>query len=285
MKYLCALMLLLAFATPAHADVTVSVSSIIHYGKDAKQVVQVYQPDICKNASCPVTLWVHGGGWKHGDATQGTATNMLTKWAQQGIVMVGVNYRLAPQVVHPAEAQDIAGAINWVYHNINQYGGDAQRISLLGHSAGAHLVALVGTNPAYLGAYNLSPGKNLANVFPIDTASFDLTKPSAFVQPMIENAFGTDKAVLKEASPIWNVHAGGSYPPFIMAATKVRSDAVSTSRLLKKELRDAGGSADLLIVDYPGASQLKAHGNIAKDLANLNCTLTKTLLARVLTGQ
>jgi len=283
-KFLCALALLLAFAAPAYADGNVNITKQIHYGKDTKQIVEVYQPDMCRDKSCPVVLWVHGGGWQHGDTTKGAASHMLTTWAQQGIVMVGVNYRLAPQVMHPAEAQDIAAAINWVHQNIAQYGGDARRISLLGHSAGAHLVALLGTNPAFLGAYNLSPGKNLVNVFPIDTASFDLTKPSAFVQPMIETAFGTDEAVLKDASPIWNVHKGGSYPAFIMAATKVRDDAVSTSRILKKELLDAGASAELMIVDYPGARQLQAHGDIAKDLANLNHPMTKKLIARVLDG-
>ena len=271
---------LLILALPAQAEVQITRSN--HYGPDDRQIVDVYQSDICKSHTCPVVMWVHGGGWKHGDTSGTQSTAMQSKWAEQGIVMVGVNYRLAPQVVHPAEAQDIAAAINWVHSNISKFGGDPTRISLLGHSAGAHLVALLGTNPTYLAAYNLSPSGTLANVFPIDTASFDLTKPSRFVKHMVDEAFGEDEAVLREASPIWNVHKGGSYPPFIMAATKVRADAVETSTILQEKLREAGGSAELMIADYPGARQLKAHGLIAKDLANLDCEMTRALIGRVL---
>ena len=280
MKYIILIFsLFLALSSPAQAEVNVTQS--LHYGQDESQIVDIYQPDICKTKSCPVTMWVHGGGWRHGNMQGEKATEMMAAWADQGIVVVGVNYRLSPEYKHPAHVQDVASAISWVHNNISQYGGDPARISLLGHSAGAHLVALVATNPTYLAAHNLSP-RNLANVFPIDTASFDLTHPSHFVKRMITSAFGTDEAVLKEASPIWNVHEGSSYPPFIMAATKVRTDAVETSQILQKELRASGASAELMIVDYPHAGQLKAHGLIAKDLANLDCDMTKALIGRVL---
>jgi arylformamidase len=282
MKKIVLLFLCLLFSFPAQADV--KMTRDIHYGADELQTIDVYQPDSCRNTTCPVVLWVHGGGWKRGDTGGKQSTAMQTLWAQQGIVMVGVNYRLSPDVMHPAHVQDIAAAINWTYHNINHYGGNQNRISLLGHSAGAHLVALVATNPRYLAAYQLSPQKNLANVFPIDTASFDLTDPSRFVRKLVDQAFGTDVATLNDASPIWNVHTNGTYPPFIIAATKVRSDAVATSQVLQSKLRAAGDSAELMIIDYPRAHQLKAHGLIAKDLANLDCAMTKTLLNRVLKG-
>jgi arylformamidase len=279
-KILPAFLFLLAVPFQAHAEVKITQS--ISYGHNRAEIVDIYQPDTCRKANCPVTMWVHGGGWRHGNMQGERASEMMTTWAKQGIVMVGVNYRLAPEYMHPAQIEDVAAAINWVCHNISDYGGDPHRISLLGHSAGAHLVALVATNPTYLGAYGLSPGKVLSNVFPIDTASFDLTNPSRLVSRMIREAFGTNRQTLEEASPIWNVHRGGSYPPFIMAATKVRNDAVQTSQILQQKLRDAGASADLMIIDYPGLRQLKAHAKIASDLANLDSNMTKVLLARVL---
>ena len=269
------------FSWWAHADVTITRD--IHYGPDNLQTVDVYQPNSCRNRACPVTMWVHGGGWKRGDTGGEKSTEMQTTWAEQGVVMIGVNYRLSPQYQHPVHAQDVAAAVNWVKKNISQYGGNPNKVSLLGHSAGAHLVALVGTNPRFLAAYGLSPGKDLANVFPIDTASFDLTNPSRFVSKLVNNAFGTDTAVLQDASPIWNVAPGGSYPPFFIAAAKVRDDAVFTSEILQKKLRAASSPAELMIMDYPGVGQLKAHGVIAKDLANLNSTMTQALLSRVLT--
>lgn len=273
---------LLLLSTPAFAETR--HTSGIHYGPDERQIVDVYQPDVCRAQACPVTLWVHGGGWRHGDMTGEAATNLQNIWAEQGIVMVGVNYRLSPQYMHPAHVQDVAAAINWVYKNIQRYGGDPRRISLLGHSAGAHLVALVATNPTYLGAYHLAPGQVLANVFPIDTASFDLTDSSRFVKRLTKSAFGTDKRVLREASPNWNVRPGGAYPPFIIAVTNARDDAVETSQVLKGKLQQAGAAAELMVMDY-GGGQLKAHGAIAKDLTNLDSKMTRHLLDRVLGKQ
>lgn len=280
-KWLCAFIALVSFS--AHAELTITRN--IHYGPHPLQIVDVYQPDQCRERACPVVMWVHGGGWKRGDTGGSSSTQMQSTWASQGIVMVGVNYRLAPDYQYPVIAQDIAAAIHWASINIGQHGGDPTRISLLGHSAGAHLVALMGTNPRFLGEYGMSPKKNLANVFPIDTASFDLTEPSPFVRKRVQPAFGSDPATLRDASPIWNATSDGSYPPFIIAATQIRDDAVHTSRILQQKLRAAGGSAELMIMDYPGKGQLSAHGAIAKDLANLDSTLTRALISRVLSGQ
>lgn len=274
------LLLFLLFPFSAHAEV--KMTRDIPYGHNKLQRLDVYQPESCRNRLCPVTMWVHGGGWKRGDTGGEASTKMQTLWAEQGIVMIGVNYRLSPDYTHPVHVQDIAAAINWVHENIRRYGGDPEKISLLGHSAGAHLVALVATNPRFLAVYNLSPKKDIANVFPVDTASFDLTNPSPFVKKLVQSAFGTNEETLRDASPIWNVQTGGNYPPFIMAATKVRDDAVSTSQILQKKLRAAGGSADLMIIDYPGMRQLKAHGQIAKDLGNMASPMTRTFINRVL---
>lgn len=268
------------FALSAHAEVQITRS--IHYGPNEKQIVDIYQPDQCRTRQCPVTMWVHGGGWRYGNTSGDRSTEMQTAWANQGIVMVGVNYRLSPQYMHPAHIEDVASAISWVHDHISQYGGDPNRVSLLGHSAGAHLVALVATNPTYLAAHHLTPKGAIVNVFPIDTASFDLTNPSRVVARMIKEAFGTNEQTLREASPIWNVVRGGSYPSFIMAATRVRRDAVQTSEILQRKLRDAGVSADLIIKDYPGVGQLHAHGKIAMELVDMNSDMTQTLIRRVL---
>ena len=271
---ICALL----FSFPAMA--ATSVSPKIAYGSHTKQIVQVYTPDSCRNVSCPVVLWVHGGGWRNGDMTGRAAAPLFNSWTNQGIVMVGVNYRLSPEVVHPAHVEDVAAAINWTHKNIVKYGGDPQRISLLGHSAGAHLVALVATNPTYLAAYGLSPA-NLKNVFPIDTASFDLTDSRPLVGKMIEDAFGTDPDILREASPIWQVHPKGQYPSFIIAAVQNRKDAVETSQQLETNLRQAGAPVELMTVHYSDLRQMKAHGQIAKDLYDVNNSLTSKLIKRV----
>jgi acetyl esterase/lipase len=277
-KFLVLVLSLMCVASQAE----VSITRDIHYGPGPDQIVDVYQPDQCKSRACPVTMWVHGGGWRYGNTSGKLSTEMQTLWAEQGIVMVGVNYRLAPRFQHPAQIEDLASAVNWVHDHISQYGGNPNRVSLLGHSAGAHLVALVATNPTYLGAHGLSPKGAIANVFPIDTASFDLTHPSRPVARMVKNAFGTDQSVLREASPIWDVVKGGSYPPFFIAATRVRRDAVETSEELTRRLKEAGTPVEFMTMDYPGAGQLKAHGMIAMELTKVDSRMTKALLSRVL---
>jgi arylformamidase len=271
-------------AVCAYGEEEVLITRDIHYGSDPLQTVDVYATNYCKLNTCPVVMWVHGGGWKRGDTGGTSSTDMQTLWARQGIVMVGVNYRLTPDVQHPALVQDIAAAFNWTTSNIAQYGGDKRRISLLGHSAGAHLVALVATDPRYLAAYGLKISTDIRDVFPIDTASFDLTdKSSVFVSALVKDAFGTDPAVLNDASPIWQVNAKGAYPPFLIAATSARPDAINTSQTLQAKLRSANDSADVMVMDYGNAGQLQAHGLIAEDLANLDSAMTKALLRRVTT--
>lgn len=269
--------------SPALADV--KLTRKIHYGPNAAQTVDLYQPDQCKNVSCPVVMWVHGGGWRNGDTSGRRSTDMQTKWATQGIVMVGVNYRLSPDYTHPAHVEDVASAIAWVHKNIGTYGGDRNRVSLLGHSAGAHLVALVATNPRFLEAHGLTPANALRNVFPIDTASFDLSNPSRFVSRMVRSAFGSDSKVLADASPIQQVTSSGTYPAFIIAAAENRRDAVDTTRALEKKLKSSGTPVDVIIMNYPDLGQLKAHGKIASDLSNIDNTMTRKLLSRVLGGQ
>ena len=269
---------------PALARAEVQVTENIHYGANARQIVDVYQPDMCRDSAhpCPVVLWVHGGGWKHGDTSGGASGGMKTTWANQGIVMIGVNYRLTPEVTHPAHVEDVAAAIHWAHENAGKFGGDPGNISLLGHSAGAHLVALVATNPRFLGKYGMQL-TDLANVFPIDTASFDLTKESSpFVGNLVKDAFGTDPAVLTDASPVLQVVPEGHYPPFIIAVNQVRDDAVATSRALAKKLRAAGTPVTVLIKNYPGKNQLAAHGAIAKELGDANSDMTQALWAKVL---
>lgn len=256
----------------------------IAYGTAELQKLDIYTSEQCRKQACPVVVWVHGGGWRMGDKSFRGAPNLAATWCPLGVVLVAINYRLSPDVVHPAHVQDVAAALNWVKGNITPYGGNPDKIYLLGHSAGAHLVALVATDPRYLGAYNM-PLTALAGVFPIDSASYDLNSSinSAWVGRMVEQAFGKDPVLLSAASPLDLVHKhrNVAYPPFIMAAVKQRPDAVFQMNKLVEELQKAGGQAQGMVVDYPGRRQLQAHGDISKDLSDMSAAMTRRLMAEV----
>ena len=123
--------------------------------------LDVYPPS---TAACdaPIVMWVHGGGYQIGDKRN----QMLDKVAlfnDAGWILVSVNYRLtapgaASSAQYPDHFHDVASAVAWVHDNIASYGGDPERIALLGHSAGADIVSNVATNPSYLQAVGLDLG-------------------------------------------------------------------------------------------------------------------------------
>ncbi len=252
----------------------------IAYGDDAKQRLDVYEAQLSqKGKACPVVIWVHGGGWRHGDKDNQAGTKLCKTWAKEGIVMVNLNYRLSPAVMHPAHVQDVAAGIAWVHKNIAAKGGDPTKIFLLGHSAGAHLVALVACDPQYLKTHGLPLDATLAGVMSIDTASYDLNSTrSPIVRKMIKDAFGTESETLASASPLTQAKRNReTIPPFIIATVKQRPEALRESAAFNQTLPHS----KFIELDYPEFGQLKAHAKIATDLMNLDCDMTKQLLAFV----
>ena len=177
-------------------------------GADAdpdKHRLDVYMPAGQKEA--PVLLFVHGGAWKSGNKSLYIALGQA--FAKQGIVTVVINYRLSPKVKHPAHAEDVAAAFAWTHKHIAKYGGDPERITLMGHSAGGHLVALIATDPEYLRAEKLAPA-NIHGVIGISGVYRIVPNSELF-----KAAFGNDPELCRNASPL--EHVSGSHPPFLIA--------------------------------------------------------------------
>jgi acetyl esterase/lipase len=166
----------------------------------------------------PVMVYVHGGAWQVGDKS-----NVFLKpefFLNQGYVFVSVNYRLTPQVDFPVHAQDVGHAVASVIDFIDRYGGDGGQLYLMGHSAGAHLVALIGTDESYLAA-QAKPLSDLKAVVPIDTQAYDLVDLAARSGGELSSAyqpvFGDDPEFWAMASPITYVAAEKGIPPMVVA--------------------------------------------------------------------
>jgi len=169
----------------------------------------------------PVVVWVHGGGFRTGDK-RNQMSDKVRHFRSLGYTVVSVNYRLtdpaAPtSVQYPTHADDVAAALAWVHRRIGRYGGDPDRIAVLGHSAGAQLVADVATDPRRLGAHGLAPA-DLACVAPLDTEGFDVSRMAGAGNPLYLDAFGTDPAVWSAASPITHVVPGAGIPAHLVVA-------------------------------------------------------------------
>ncbi|WP_246475036.1 alpha/beta hydrolase [Diaphorobacter ruginosibacter] len=119
----------------------VSTIKNLHYGPDERQVLDIYRPEKAAETPAPVFVFVHGGAFLRGakDINGEMYGNVLTWFARQGCVGVNVEYRLAPGAAYPGGAQDVALACDWIAANIEDWGGDARRICLIGHSAGGRM--------------------------------------------------------------------------------------------------------------------------------------------------
>ena len=209
----------------------------------------------------PVMIYVHGGGWQTGDKV-----NVYLKpvaFNAQGFVFVSINYRLVPEVTIRDEAGDVARAIAWVKNNISAYGGDPSQIWLMGHSAGAHLVSLVGTDETLLQAAgaNLS---DLRGVISLDTQAYDLVKLLKSTDGTLRNKyailFGKSLESWIRLSPASHVTAGKGIPPFLIVYSAGAIARGDLSEAFKNNLRAAGVSVQIL------AATDKNHAQVNREI-------------------
>ena len=141
----------------------------------------------------------------------------MTVLGRLGWGIASTNYRLSPAIKHPTHVQDVARAFAWVYENASRYGIDRERIVINGHSAGGHLVALLALDTQYLKAEGVPPGA-IKGVIPA-SGIYDLEAwPEPGQVPTgLEQGFGTDPAILAQASPL--NYLTPSAPPFLITFT------------------------------------------------------------------
>ena len=94
----------------------------------------------------PAVVFIHGGGWRSGDKGGGQWRAMPLEYAADGYVCISVNYRLTDEAPFPACVEDVKCAVRWLRANAQKYHVDPERIGAYGNSAGAHLVAMLGTS-------------------------------------------------------------------------------------------------------------------------------------------
>jgi arylformamidase len=223
----------------------------------------------------PVLVMIHGGAWQIGDkATPNIGSRKAATFVSNGFVYVAINYRLSPSVRYATQAGDVAKALAWVVQNIGHYSGDPGRIYVMGHSAGAHLAALVATDESYLTREGLNL-KTIKGVVLLD-GPYDIPWVMEHIgtrgrDMLFTPAFGNDPKVWSNASPIDHISAGKGIPPMlILYANRPRSPEVS--RHLAQALKAAGVPAAAVEV------QGKNHAAMNRDVSNPNDAETQIIL-------
>jgi arylformamidase len=228
------------------------------------------------SARKPVLVMVHGGGWHVGDkANPEMGERKAAPFVSNGFVYVSINYRLSPAVQHPAHAQDVAKALAWVAENIGRYSGDAGRIYVMGHSAGAHLAALVATDESFL----KREGRNLKmiqGVVLLDTGGYDISQIMEGAtgergKAMYSAAFGKDAKTWAAASPIRHVAAGKGIPPMLVFYA-ARPRSAESSRRFVEALKGAGIPAAAVL------AQGKDHEGMNRDIGKAGDGPTRLIL-------
>lgn len=256
------------FAAPVCAQ-SAAPQMDLSYGADSLQSLD-YWPGA--SADAPLVVFVHGGGWKRGDKDMMHGSAKLEHWQAQGYAVASLNYRLVPDSSVEQQAGDVANAIAFLKARAGTLGFDADRIALVGHSAGAHLVALVGTDPQYFRAAGLAMD-DVAGIVPLDGAAYNVPEQmdenAILMGRTYRQAFGEDPARQRALSP--NLHTALPNAPEFLILHVQRDDARQQSRELAERLLVAGTPAT--VEEFRGRG-LRGHRQINRNMGELDYPAT-----------
>ena len=180
-----------------------------------------------------------------------------------------------PQVTVENQAADVASAIAWLRANADEQGLDPNHIVVMGHSAGAHLAALVGTDPQYLKAAGVPMGAIKGAVL-LDGAGYDIAPQANSklnpVKPMYEAAFGNDAKRQAVLSPTLQA-AAPNVRRWLILPVASRPDSRNQSRDLADALNRSGASATVVAVSGEN------HGSLNKGLGETGDFATEQVAA------
>lgn len=189
------------------------------YGEDRRQRFDVYLPAQLKPGA-PVWVMVHGGAWRVGDkGSRGVVGHKAVHALTRGAVFVSVNYRMLPRLAGE-QADDVAQALAAVQAAAPRWGADPSRVLLMGHSAGAHLVALLAAQPARALALGAQPW---LGTVALDSAALDVPRiMQSRHMGFYDAAFGRDPNGWRDASPADRLTRGAA--PMLLVCSSQRRD-------------------------------------------------------------
>jgi acetyl esterase/lipase len=222
--------------------------------RDAHPYTEVYDPahelalDVYPaqgvDVAAPVVVFLYGGSWQHGRREYYRFVGHAL--SARGVLVVVPDYRKAPRNRFPAFVEDAAAATAWVHANARTLGGDPRRIFVMGHSAGAYMAALLGTDDHYLLHWGMHP-RQLAGVIGL-AGPYDFAPT---VDERIERRVFAGVADWPQTQPVHFVD--GDEPPFLLLhGESDRRVWVANSESLARRLRAVGGPVTLKILPGVG---------------------------------
>ena len=204
------------------------------YDTERDLSLDIYKPKD-STTPAPVVVFFYGGSWKTGERAQYRFVG--ERLAESGVLAIVADYRTYPRTTFPGFVEDGARAVAWIHRHAADYGGDPNRVFVAGHSAGAQIAALIGTDASYLAAHGMKPSE-LAGVI-------GLSGPYDFViNGGYEQVFGPREQWPRAQAVNF---VGGDEPPFLLIhGTGDRVVEARDSQELADKLKKNGGKAELV---------------------------------------
>ena len=228
------------------------------YGDGERRRLDLYVPNAVaargEGAHAPVVVFFYGGSWQRGERANYAFVGEAL--ASRGFVVAIADYRVFPNVTFPGFVEDAAAAVGWVRRNARLYGGDAARIVVAGHSAGAHIAMLVALDRDYLAA---------AGAPDAIAAAVGLSGPYDFLpltSERLKSVFGAQGA-LPRTQPIRFVRADAP-PLLLLHGADDSTVSPRNAQRLADRVRAAGGRADVKL--YPGVGHVGLLARLAAPL-------------------
>ncbi|MEI2796381.1 alpha/beta hydrolase [Pseudoxanthomonas sp. F11] len=217
----------------------------VAYGDDPRQRYDVYLPAQPQRA--PVILFVHGGGWANGNKDNpGVVENKAAYWLPKGYVLVSINYRMRPDTAPIDQARDVARALADVQKRAPSWNADPANVMLMGHSAGAHLAALVGASSTL---WRDAGAARPRGVVSLDSGALDV--PQTMKKPPLpriyDAAFGRNPADWIAASPYHQLTRDAV--PMLFVCSSRRQDACPQGRAMAERAKTLGVAMEVLPED------------------------------------
>jgi acetyl esterase/lipase len=226
------------------------------YGSGTRNGVDIYAPANAKDA--PVVIFFYGGNWQSGDRE--TYRFIGASLAARGIVAVIPDYRIYPEVRFDGFMADGAQAVAWTRRNISRLGGDPRRIFLIGHSAGAHIAAMLTLDGRWLAKEGMNPRRDIAGLIGI-AGPYDFL-PLRDETLKIIFAEGD----IQRTQPI-NFVSGGE-PPALLVAAK-RDDTVDPGNSARLAARLRAKGRDVTVREYGAVGHMTIIGTFSPVLRGL----------------
>ena len=230
------------------------VASGVAYDAKHGLDLDVYVPSGAQQA--PVVVFFYGGRWESGSRQEYQFVG--ASLARQGFVVVIPDYRLYPKVRYPAFVQDCARAVAWTHAHIGSYGGSADKLVLMGYSAGAYNAAMLALDSEFM--HQVGGSRKWFK------GMIGLGGPYDFmpiIDPDLRDIFGPPERFAK-TQPVY--YADGTNPPLLLIES--RSDqvvAVKNTLALYDRVAKANGPVEKLI--YPDLSHQKLIGVVSTTLS------------------